>query len=354
MTVVWMTNKNCVSKVQWGLKSTDENTAVSSHHGLVNADTMLHSIRLEGLRPGTSYVYCVVSKEILVFQPYKVVFGDTVTDGPYSFTTLDENKEKISFFAISDVHEKVQRLDEMLTSAGTEGVDFVIYNGDMINYFTRESQLFDGFLDISVKHFARRKPFVYVMGNHEVRGKLARTLSHYFPPPDGKFYYSFRHGPVCFIVMDSGEDKPDDNSEYYGLVDFDRYRQEQLQWFQQKVSQTPEFQNAAFRVVLSHIPPYAPRNEKLPKFRFYGEMEIADKWLPAFNEKGVDIMLCGHLHQYIKMEPGKINNRFPIVVGSHWTVTQVDATEQKLKVTVQQEGIDIIDQFVVPKNKTLN
>lgn len=44
-----------------------------------------------------------------------------------------------------------------------------------------------------------------------------------------------RQGPVCFIFLDTGEDKPDSDIEYSGITDYDRYRTEQAQWLAQAV-----------------------------------------------------------------------------------------------------------------------
>lgn len=59
-------------------------------------------------------------------------------------------------------------------------------------------------------------------GNHETRGSFARQLKDYFFYPEGNYYTAFTRGPVRFVMMDSGEDKTDDNWEYSGLVSFDQ------------------------------------------------------------------------------------------------------------------------------------
>src|SRR5690625_6686979 len=56
--------------------------------------------------------------------------------------------------------------------------------------------------------------------NHDVRGKDSQFLEDYLTGPDGLYHYGFRQGPLASIVLDSGEDKPDDNEEYGGLANF--------------------------------------------------------------------------------------------------------------------------------------
>ena len=48
-----------------------------------------------------------------------------------------------------------------------------------------------------------------------------------------RFYYTFRHGPAFFVVLDCGEDKPDNDIEYSGLADFDRYRATAADWLKE-------------------------------------------------------------------------------------------------------------------------
>ncbi|MFX5956655.1 hypothetical protein ABTF01_19885, partial [Acinetobacter baumannii] len=69
----------------------------------------------------------------------------------------------------------------------------------------------------------------------------------------GKYYYAYQWGPVYNIVLDTGEDKPDDAPVYAGIVDFDSYRREQAAWLEQEM-QKPAFKKAPFRVVMMHIP----------------------------------------------------------------------------------------------------
>lgn len=47
MTIVWTTNRKCVSKVEYGLSPEKmSNIEASAHHGLIDANTTLHKITL--------------------------------------------------------------------------------------------------------------------------------------------------------------------------------------------------------------------------------------------------------------------------------------------------------------------
>ena len=111
MTVCWMTSRKCVSAVEYAEGSSDQYaTAVSTHFGLIDANVTFHAVRLSGLKPGTSYSYRVVSREIIDQQAYKVVFGDTIRSEANRFTTLDAKKPQFSFVVLNDRHEKLPEL----------------------------------------------------------------------------------------------------------------------------------------------------------------------------------------------------------------------------------------------------
>ncbi len=75
-----------------------------------------------------------------------------------------------------------------------------------------------------VSNCLRPRCLLFSIGNHETRGVYSDALIKYFPTSTGTFYYRFNIGKVCFLVLDSGEDKPDSDLEYAGIADYDNYR----------------------------------------------------------------------------------------------------------------------------------
>ncbi|MBN1347118.1 MAG: metallophosphoesterase family protein [Phycisphaerae bacterium] len=326
MTVVWFTNRKCVSKVEYGTGEAIGSTAVSARHGLIDANTTRHAIRIAGLKPGTTYRYRVVSKEIVAFEAYKVTYGQTVIGDVHQFTTLDPAKGSFSFLTVNDIHNHDRQLRAMLEGASWEGVDLVFLNGDMINHFDSDEQIFSGFLDACVNVFAKNTPFFFVRGNHETRGVGARRLMDVFPGADGKFYTSFDHGGVHFIVLDSGEDKPDGDKEYSGLVAFDAYRAQQAAWLEADV-RGEACREADFRIAVFHMPPYGGNN-------WHGETHLRKLWGPILNESGVDLVLCGHTHRFQRIDPAEDKNHYTLLIGGTDTVIRGQVGGKRLRVTV--------------------
>ena len=336
VTVVWTTDKPCKSWVEFSKKEDGKNfysqlprKAYASQDGLCCVDT-LHRVTITGLEKNTTYFYRVLSQEVKELLPYRPVLGNIVStdiwEKPLTFTTLDGRQETLSIVMINDIHGKNDLQKKLLEMAPPQNVDMVVFCGDMCNYINKQSDIFTGFLDTSVGLFASRKPFVYVRGNHETRGAYARNFFRYLAGPEGKFYYAFTYGPIRFIVLDSGEDKPDTDVEYSGLVDFDNYILEQKEWLVREL-ESPEFRAASFRVVLSHIP--------FGKGGWYGSERLRKQLLPLLESVRIDLMLSGHNHTFGFMDKGKVT-AFPIIVNSNNSVLTMFGSEDLLKVQVKQ------------------
>ena len=293
LTVSWATSRKCVAWVEYRAESSDHwLTNIPAHHGLVEADVTVHNVRLGGLESGRRYLYRVVSRELADFRAYKVTYGATVASPEYRFASLDPRKASTAFVVVNDRHENTAPLAASLASVVWTNVDLAFLNGDMVNWVKDEAQLYHSLVDPCVRSFATRIPLVYVRGNHDTRGSFARRLLDYFPTETGRYYYSFRQGPVSYLVLDSGEDKGDESLEYSGLVDFEPYLRREVEWLARQIAE-PAFQKAPFRVCLMHIPP-APKSD--PKF--IRPQWLLDNVVPLLNRGKVDLLICGHTHQY--------------------------------------------------------
>lgn len=341
VTIVWTTSKPCKSWVEYaeknkaGFYSGVPQTACASENGLYRIDT-IHRIHIRGLNAHTTYLYRVLSQEVKELRPYRPLLGETVSTNilknPLEFQTNPANANTVAFSMLNDVHNNKERLSALLNMAPPAQVDFMVYNGDMCNYVNTQKDLFDGFLDLTIKNFASGKPFVYVRGNHETRGSFSRSLMPYLGGPDGKFYYGFRYGPVYFIVLDCGEDKPDSDVEYAGLTDFDHYIQEQGGWLKQALN-LPECKQADFRVVLAHIP--------FTLEGWYGYERLRKNFLPLLQQANINLMLSGHTHQFGFYDRND-QISFPLIVNSNNSVLTLRGNTNKMKVKVTQEDGKIL------------
>lgn len=335
VTIVWRTDKDALSWVE--IAPDDDLHFYSEAHPRYYATDMgravigkLHKVKIKKLDKNTTYRYRVVSKEVTDEQPYYVIYGrHTSTDvygrKPLKFTTADSNTDKVNFLVVNDMHGDTAKMTDLLSNFRKGTTDFVFFNGDMVNFMDNEQQLFDGFIDRSVKLFASETPFYMARGNHESRGRFARNYMNYFPTSTGKPYYTLRRGPIFFIVLDGGEDKPDTDIEYSGTTFGDEYRAEQAEWLNEIVA-TDEFKQAPFKVVVTHVPPVGDT--------WHGPLHAKSLLLPILNKAGIDLMLCAHLHRHKYNEPGTEGAQFPVLINSNTELLKIDADSKKLNVEI--------------------
>ena len=294
----------------------------------------LHQVRVTGLEPGKKYRYAVASKEVLEQKGNRISYGQIVSTNVYRkgaqiIPTLDPKKESIEFVVMNDVHAKNEKMEAYLAhNFDKSKTDMVIFNGDMVSSFPTEDTIFKGFLDTAVKNFASDVPFFYVRGNHETRAKCATKFMDYFPTTTGKPYYSFVHGNTFFLMLDGGEDKPDNNIEYYETAAYDAYRAEEAEWLK-KVVETEEFKSAKHRIVFLHMPPVDGHK------MWHGTKHIKELFIPILNKANISVMLCGHVHKY-SFHNDQAN--FPIVVNSFEDALKVNVNKNIKVDVVNMEG----------------
>jgi acid phosphatase type 7 len=348
MTVMWITDTGCTSWVEFGEDEALGRRAHHSRHGLIDAGQTVHRVTVEGLKPGTAYRYRVCSKEIVEFEPYRVTYGDTASSDTFAFTTLDDEKQAVSFVVLNDIHQRNELLTSLLKRAKSEPYDLVFLNGDILGHIDGPRQIIDHVLIPCTELFASSTPFVYVRGNHETRGRFARKLPDYLGLPDDRYYFSFDHGPVHFIVLDGGEDKFDTSKEYSGLVDFDRYRTVQLEWLEREI-ETEAFRRAPFRVVLVHMPP-------APSERWHGPADLYERWRPVLDRGGIDLMISGHTHRYAVELPEEGVRGYPRVIGGApkagaATLIRIDATAKELNATITRDDGEVVGSHRIERRR---
>lgn len=351
-TFVWMASKPSVGWVELApddgsnYYNKERRKYFDTTNGVKNT-SLLHVVKVSGLEPGTAYRYRVYATEVLEHKGVEVIYGktaalDVYTARPPVFRTHDATKPETSFAIINDIHGRTADIPALLNAVHCQQKDMVIFNGDMLTQLRSEEELFSGFMDASVDLFAKQVPMYYARGNHETRGLFATSFQHYFSPKEPHLYYMFRQGPVCFLVLDTGEDKPDTDIEYSGITDYDNYRNEQAEWLKEAV-RTPEFRDAKFRIVIAHMPPQPVKG------LWHGPQEVLDKFVPILNEAGIDAMLCGHLHRYLHCKPDS-QVRFPVVVNAHNTVIDGQTSGDRLQLEIRDTQGTLVDKILLERH----
>jgi predicted phosphodiesterase len=343
VVVNWSSSKDCISWVEFyeddgsHFYQKEREKIFASRDGLKTIGK-LHKVTLNKLKPATKYKYRIYSLERTEHGYFgEVVATDVYKKRPLHFTTPEAEKNQSSCIILSDMHGRDSMVGSLLDKVEWNETDFVILNGDFINTFDDEDELYS-VLDTCVSIFAKEKPIYAIRGNHETRGLKALELKQYLHFPEDKYYYAFSSGKTFYIVLDSGEDKPDSDIEYHGLNDFERYRENQAIWLSELV-ESEDFKNAEQKVVFMHIPPYYPKGGR----EWHGPLESRRNFVPILNKAGIDLMLCGHRHRYAFVPEKEGENNFPIIIS-----------DNKSRIDLQTDHTGINVRITDPESKVIS
>ena len=333
VTIVWVTDVPGISYVEMATDSTDHfysktrKRYYAAEAGRRILTDSVHCVRIRGLKPDSKYRYRVVTQALKDWCNDDWVtlgglaWSDVWKKKPYEFKTYPAKPREITFLVLNDIHERPQFMKELCKNVDLKKLDFVLLNGDMSNRIRSQKHIMDAYLDTCVSMFATDIPLFFNRGNHELRGEFADYLNRYFPTNNGKYYRLQHVAGVDFLFIDSGEDKPDADLEYCGIVECDQYREEQERWLrslqeEKKIGKYPV-------VVFSHMPPTLKN--------WHGPLHMQETLTPELNKMNVSVMLSGHLHRFDYQEPNEIIN-FPNLVNSNNTYLLCHIANGKMEV----------------------
>ena len=291
----------------------------------------IHKIVVDGLEPGTTYRYRVMSKGVVAYNgsgnvEYLKPSGTDVHKGePFKITTFDYSKETLRFDIFNDIHGKDSLFNTVLTGA-RDNRDFVFLNGDMTSNISSEELIISMYLKSAAKSLNGSIPMFASRGNHELRGRDAVKWLDYFSTPTGTPYYSFSIGKFFFVVLDACEDKPDSDIEYCGIVASDQYLKRQEKWLKEVLA-SEECRNAEVRIAFCHVPPETNG--------WYGAAQMCNRLIPHLNEADIHAMFCGHIHRWRVAEPdGTISNaNFPVICNPNLQRMEVTADKNSIQIS---------------------
>ena len=332
-TIVWVTDVPGMSWVEIAPDSADHfyGRARQRYYDVLAGRKVLtdsvHRVRIEGLKPDTKYRYRVFTQEVAEWR-----YDDWVTLGktactdvwrgkPHEFKTFPAKPREVTFLVLNDIHERAQFMKDLCKNVDFKKLDFVLLNGDMSNRLRNQQHMMEAYLDTCVRMFATHTPLFFNRGNHELRGQFADYLYRYFPTNNGKYYRVQHVAGIDFLFIDTGEDKPDEDIEYSGIVNYDQYREEEARWLRglresKQVGKHP-------LIVFSHIPPTLQK--------WHGPYHLQKTLMPELNKMNVSVMLSAHLHAFGYQEPNEVIN-FPNLVNSNSTYLLCRIANGKMEV----------------------
>ncbi len=307
ITVTWLTNTPAYSWVEYGADTTALTLARTLVDGQAMAGNELNKIRLTNLEPGQTYYYRIHSREILYYGGYEKIFGGTATSPFYTFTLPADATQDFTAVVFNDLHQRLGTFDALLKVIRDKGVkyDFAIFNGDCIDDPASQKQAVATLSHYTSGIGAENIPTFFLRGNHEIRNAYSIGLRELFDYVGDKTYGAFNWGDTRFVMLDCGEDKPDDHWVYYGLNDFAGLRNDQVSFLKNELA-SKAFKKAGKRVLLHHIPIYGELDEYHP---------CTELWDPLLQKAPFAVSLNAHTHRFASYKTGEVGNPFPVVVG---------------------------------------
>jgi predicted phosphodiesterase len=335
VSIAWTTDTPCHSKILYGIDKLDQE-AIHQVNGLLPVGTT-HSVVLTGLKPGQRYQYQAVSTRVVKLKGYWPDKGLSVKSEISTFTTFDGSRPTSTFYVVTDTHEDATRIGALMKLADWQRADYLLHLGDAFNTVESEDQIFAKWLDPIRQSIGPSIPLIYAKGNHDSRGPFARNLPDYVPIEEGRFYYSRDQGPVHLVVVDTGEDKPDNTNVYAHLNAFGAYREQELSWLQEHSRTSKRMAAAAFRIVALHQP-------------MWGYVEgDRERWTDWANRSKIDLVIAGHTHRFAHIKPGERKNDYPILIVGQDQLGKVEATETQLRLSVVAKDGAPVYSFAIDK-----
>lgn len=240
--------------------------------GRKNGDSCIHTIQVpyEELNGNT---YQVGATRVLDELNYGGRSGKAIESEPVAFRGTFSDEVRV--LTLSDWH--MQNRLALDTARQMGDFDALIMLGDSATGLMLPEEVAAYILDFGAELTGGQIPILFARGNHETRGKEASNLPEYLGLDT--MYYTAHLGDYNFIVLDSGEDKPDDHPEYGGMTDYAQSRRDMVTWLE----------------TLDN-----PVHNKTIALSYSDEICIEEDLAAAAHEKlealGVSLLVSGHTH----------------------------------------------------------
>ena len=328
ITVMWETTVPAYCWVEYGTDTTQLKRARTIVDGQVVCNNYLHKIRIDGLQPGQKYYYRVCSQEILLYQAYKKVFGNTAQSAFSEFTLPATDTDSFTAVVFNDLHQHTQTFRALCQQIKNVNYDFVVFNGDCVDDPASHDQATAFISELTEGVHGDCIPTFFMRGNHEIRNAYSIGLRDHFDYVGDKTYGSFNWGDTRIVMLDCGEDKTDDHWVYYDLNDFTQLRNEQVGFLKKELA-AKEFKKAKKRILLHHIPLYGNDGKNL----------CTELWTKLLEKAPFDICLNAHTHKYAYHPKGELGNHYPVIIGGGYkmegaTVMILEKKKEELRVRV--------------------
>ena len=283
-------------------------------NGILRSNCTTHRMTVPMEKLDTVGEYKICYRIVNERKPY---YSDVSDVFEYNSSFYPVKEDGARFFLIADAHNQVEKPVAAAKAFGN--IDFLILNGDLPDH-SGDIKNFTTIHRIAAEITNGEKPVVFSRGNHDMRGIYAENIVEHTPTDKGNSYYTFRLGSIWGMVLDCGEDKPDDHVEYANTICCADFRERQTKFIKNvivRANKEYEEDGVRHRIIVMHD----PFTEYLPRRVSERDMVTYEEWANLLREYvKPNLMICGHVHQgyitYVGDELDRIGQACPVVVGS--------------------------------------
>ena len=332
ITVMWETTDPVAGTVEYGRNGSFDRQAGESGRNKI------HEVRISGLEAGETY-------------DYRVRYGQTTLPAASFTTAPPPGTENWRFVIYGDNRSNPDTHARIAGQIMKLKPGIILNTGDLVAQGSRYEQWKPQYFD-PLRGVSEYIPIFPCLGNHE------QNAPHYYnyhslPGDQGEVYYSFDYANAHIIALNSNAaDAP------YQLGE------KQTEWL---IEDLKKHKDATWKIVFFHHPLFRSHPTR-------GVTEQRWVWQPVFEEYGVDLVLNGHDHYYMRSyaigrytgEPrrglfhlisgGGGANTYPIAPKPHAAfrrrvhhVTAVDVMGDRLVGRAVDIDGNVFDAFVIDK-----
>ena len=246
----------------------------AAHFAQVQRQDFICSCLLENLKPASLYKFRIIS-------------GKRATSWQDLRTSGDGNFQMLIFADSQCEHYDIWQRTADTAAKNFPDAELVTVIGDLVDNGEADYQWRAWHL--AATKFLSGKIFAPVMGNHECYGvdwfnALPTGYLNQFALPDngsknfGGYFYSFDYGAAHFFVL---------NTQFVELDALKPGMQSAQEYFLRRDAANV---NRPWKIVFMHKDIYDYAQDKFN--------DIAEKFLPLFDELEIDLVFTGHLHTY--------------------------------------------------------
>lgn len=248
-----------------------------------------HEFEILNLFPWTEYTY-------------QIQINDTLWSNTASFRTFPEpgSKEPFTYLVLGDsgtLNSGQLGLAEVLNQ---EEAQLMIHVGDLAYPDGTDEEMTERHFGVYAPLF-KRVPLFPSPGDHDLRTNWGEPYREALIPPGGwnsgePFWYSFTHGNVRFISLDTKD--TEDHARRYGYIG--NPTSDQYQWLLRQLSAARADPGIDWIVVYFHHAPYSAATG----FGGHGSHLPTRRALaPLFDGYRVPLVFSGHDHDYQRSKP---------------------------------------------------